>query len=152
MALWFLPDSRDAWRFDSAFFFFGFFLGPHLRRMEVPRLGVWLELQLPVYATATATPDLSCVFGLHCSSQQLQILNPLNKTRDGTRNLVVSFLLHHNRNSWLSNFEIKVHFNILINLTSKLLNFCVSWYSPTLSWNVILVMNGMRKPVWQVLW
>ena len=32
------------------------FLGPHLRHMEVPRLGVELELQLPAYTTATAMP------------------------------------------------------------------------------------------------
>ena len=32
-----------------------FFLGPHLWHMEVPRLGVKSELQLPAYATATAT-------------------------------------------------------------------------------------------------
>ena len=32
-----------------------FFLGSHLQHMEVPRLGVELELQLPAYATATAT-------------------------------------------------------------------------------------------------
>ena len=31
-------------------------LGPHQWHMEVPRLGVELELQLPAYATATATP------------------------------------------------------------------------------------------------
>jgi len=30
--------------------------------MEVPRLGVELELQLPAYATATATPDLSLIY------------------------------------------------------------------------------------------
>ena len=30
------------------------FLGLHLRDMEVPRLGVELELQLPAYATETA--------------------------------------------------------------------------------------------------
>ena len=34
--------------------FFLCFLGPHLQHMEVPRLGVELELQLPGYATATA--------------------------------------------------------------------------------------------------
>jgi len=34
------------------------FLGLH---MEVPRLGVESELQLPVYTTATATPDLSLI-------------------------------------------------------------------------------------------
>ena len=37
------------------FFFFFCFLGPHLRYMEVLRLGVESELQLPAYATAT--PD-----------------------------------------------------------------------------------------------
>ena len=37
------------------------FLGLHLWHMEVPRLGVKSELQLPAYTTATATPDLSCV-------------------------------------------------------------------------------------------
>ena len=33
------------------------FLGLHLKNMEVPRLGVKLELQLPAYSTATAMPD-----------------------------------------------------------------------------------------------
>ena len=32
---------------------------PHLWDMEVPRLEVHLELQLPAYTTATAKPDLS---------------------------------------------------------------------------------------------
>ena len=36
-------------------FFFFFFLGLHLGRMAVPRLGVKSELQLPAYATDTAT-------------------------------------------------------------------------------------------------
>ena len=43
------------------------FLGLHLQCMEVPRLGVELELQLPAYATATATWDLSCICDLHHS-------------------------------------------------------------------------------------
>ena len=38
-------------------FLFVCFLGLHLQHMEVPRLGVKLELYLPAYATATATPD-----------------------------------------------------------------------------------------------
>ena len=41
------------------FIFYFFFLGPDLRHMEVPGLGVESELQLPGYTTATATPDLS---------------------------------------------------------------------------------------------
>ena len=57
--------------------------------MELPRLGVESELQLPAYTTATATQDLSHVCHLHHSSWQLQILNPLSEARDQTRNLVV---------------------------------------------------------------
>ena len=50
--------------------------------MEVPRLGVESELQLPAYTTATATPDMSQVFDLHHNSQECQILNPLSEARD----------------------------------------------------------------------
>ena len=55
-----------------------FFLGPHAWYMEVPRLGVQLELLLLAYARATAMPDLSCVCNLHHSSWQHQILNLLS--------------------------------------------------------------------------
>ena len=37
--------------------FFLVFLGSRLWHMEVPRLGVQLELWPPAYTTATATPD-----------------------------------------------------------------------------------------------
>ena len=53
-----------------SFFFLSFFLlvlraiHPHV---EVPRLGVELELQLPAYTTATATPDPSHVCALYHS-------------------------------------------------------------------------------------
>ena len=57
--------------------------------MEVPRLGVKLELQLQAYTTATAMQDLSCVFDLHHSSRQRQILNPLSEAKDQTRNLMI---------------------------------------------------------------
>jgi len=52
--------------------------------MEVPRLGVELELQLPAYVIATAMPDPSHVCDLHHSSRQRQILNPLSEARDRT--------------------------------------------------------------------
>ena len=73
---------------DFSFFFFVFFvlfvclfvLGQHLWHMEVPRLGVELQLQLPAYTTATAAQDPSHICDLHHSSGQHQILNPL---RDG---------------------------------------------------------------------
>ena len=52
--------------------------------MEVPRLGVKSELQLPAYTTATATPDLSCILNLCHSSQLHRILNQLSGARDPT--------------------------------------------------------------------
>ena len=60
------------------------FLGLHLQHMEVPRLGVELELQLPAYTTAKVTLDPSCICDLRHSLWQHRILNPLNKARDGT--------------------------------------------------------------------
>ena len=66
------------------------FWGPHPWHMEVPRLGVKLELQLPPYTTATVTLDPDCICDLHHSSGQCQILNPLSKARDRTCNLGVS--------------------------------------------------------------
>ena len=50
--------------------------------MEVPRLGVKLELQLLAYATVMATPDLSHICKLHHSSGQRWILNPVSEARD----------------------------------------------------------------------
>ena len=52
--------------------------------MEVPRLGVELELHLAAYTTATATPDLSRIRDLHHSSQQCWIFNLLSEAMDQT--------------------------------------------------------------------
>ena len=70
------------------FFFSFFFLGLHLQHMEVPRLGVEPELQLPAYATAIAMLDPSCICDLHCSLQQCRILSPLYEARDWTYTLM----------------------------------------------------------------
>ena len=45
-------------------FFFFFFLRLHLQHMEIPRLGVESELQLPTYTTAIATGVLSQICDL----------------------------------------------------------------------------------------
>ena len=79
------PQRSNLLQSYSSFFFFFFFvflsfLGPHLRHMEVPRLGVKSELLLSAYTTATAT----------------QILNPLSEARDQTCNLMA---LSHDKNS-----------------------------------------------------
>ena len=60
------------------------FLGPLPWHMEVPKLGVELELQPPACARATAMRDQSHVCDLHHRSQQYWILNPLNIARDQT--------------------------------------------------------------------
>ena len=52
------------------FFFFLFFLGPHLQHMEIPRLGVELELQLLACATATVMAGSEPCLDLHHSSSQ----------------------------------------------------------------------------------
>ena len=49
--------------------------------MEVPRLGVESELQLPAFKTATATSDPSRISDLHHTSRQCQMLNPLTEAR-----------------------------------------------------------------------
>ena len=71
--------SEDQPGWNRTFFFFPLLLGLHLWHMEVPRLEGELELQLPAYATATATPDLSCICDLHHSSQQHRVPNPLSE-------------------------------------------------------------------------
>ena len=65
------------------FLVFGF-LGLHPQHMEVPRLGVKLDLQLLAYTTATATAacDLNHICDLHHSSWQCWIPNPLSEARD----------------------------------------------------------------------
>ena len=54
----------------------------HMEHMEIPRLGVKLEPQLPAYTTATAMPNQSYICNLCCSLWQHQILNPLSEARD----------------------------------------------------------------------
>ena len=67
---------------ECGFLFVCSFLGLHMWHMEVPRLRVESELQLPAYTTATATQDLSHVCDPHHSSRQRQVLNPLSEARD----------------------------------------------------------------------
>ena len=64
--------------------------------MEVPRLGVELELQLPAYTTATAMLDPSHVCNLHHSSRQHQIFTLLSGARDRTHVLMdASWVRYH---------------------------------------------------------
>ena len=71
--------------------------------MEVSRLGVESELQLPACITATATQDPSRGCDLHHCSQQRRILSPLSGARDQIPilrdNRRVLNTLSHNGNS-----------------------------------------------------
>ena len=91
MVLFFLTIKKDC------FLVFFVFLGLYMRHMEVPRLGLQLELQLPAYAMATAIPDPSCICDLHHGSQQHWILNPQSEARDGTCILVDARQIHFHR-------------------------------------------------------
>ena len=59
--------------FVSLFIFIYF-----IRAYGSSRLRAESKLQLLAYASATAMPDLSCIYDLHCSSWQCWILNPLS--------------------------------------------------------------------------
>ena len=62
--------------------------------MEVPpRLGVKSELQLLVYAIATAMQDPSHICDLHYSSQQHKILDLLSEAKDRIQILMDSNLV-----------------------------------------------------------
>ena len=63
--------------------------------MEIPSLGVQMELQLLAYTTATATLDLSLIFNLHHSLWQCQILNPLSEARDRAHILIGTSQVHY---------------------------------------------------------
>ena len=82
-----IPNSLTSINQYSGFshIFFFFFLRPYSRHMEVPRLGVESELELPACATPTVMRDLSHVCHLHHSSRQCWILNPLSEVKDQTR-------------------------------------------------------------------
>ena len=112
-------------------FLFSFFFclfRPHLRHMDVPRLGVKSELQLPAYTTATATSDLSFIFNLHYNSQQCQIFNPLTESRKWTRNLMVTSRIHFHFAARTSEFKILmilfIFFTFYSHTLSKLHSIC----------------------------
>ena len=81
------PMFKCNWKKKLVFFLF-FFLGPHPKHMESPRLGVKSKLLLPAYTTAIATWDSSHICNPHHSSRQCCILNPLSEARDWTRVLM----------------------------------------------------------------
>ena len=78
--------------FTYVYMYFLFRAAP--THMEVPRLEVKSELQLPAYVTAIATLDPSCVCEPHHSSRQRQTLNPLSEARGQTHILMETSWVH----------------------------------------------------------
>ena len=117
-----------------AFFFFFFFffcllsiLGLHPQHMEVPRLGVQSELQLPAYAS-TATWDPSCICDLHHSSPQGRILHPLREARDQTRNLMdASWIRLHCATMETPLFFFKLRFSAFLPKSAEQVVLLLAW-------------------------
>ena len=89
-----IPNSTIFFLCIYLFVYLFCFLGPYPQHTEIPRLGVQSELQLPTYATATATWDPSRVCDLHHCSRQRRIPNPLSEARDRIHNLMVPSQIH----------------------------------------------------------
>ena len=110
-------------------------LGLHPRHMEVPRLGVKSELQLPAYTTATTVWDPSCVYSLHHSSQQHRLLNPLSVAMDRTHILTGTILLplSHDENSRKTIFRCyRNSFSSELTVTDLAFPFRSFWSVPML--------------------
>ena len=128
-------------------YFFSVFVfsGPHLWHIEVPRLGVQSQLQLPACATATATRDPGLICDPHHGSWQCRILNPLSKARDRTSVLTDASRVHYRwattGTPWLFIFEFcRISFwqmGIDFNFILLFLNSCFSWQE----WYGLLFFN-----------
>ena len=101
-ALWLIANffpylyfERILKMFCFCFCFVLLLLGPHLWHMEVPRLRVQWELQLPATVTAMWNPSHVC--DVHHSSRQCQILHPPSEARVRTHNLMVPSQIHFRR-------------------------------------------------------
>ena len=135
--------------------FFLFFLGPHPRHMEIPRLRVKSELHLPACATSTATMD-SSICNLCCNLQQRWIFSPLSKARDWTRILMdisqILNLLSHNGNSLFLIFYFGCFYCYVFKFTNFF--FCTAYLLLTLSTVLFIsatVIFIFRSFIWVIL-
>ena len=141
------------------FIYYYYFLGPHPWHMEVPRLGVWSELQLPACVTAIAMPDSSHICDLHQSSWQSQILNPLSKARDRTSTswFLVRFISTVPWRQFQGTFFLTVPFilndtqNFLFlknQLLPQEIKDCCSWRHPQGSLDVSPMSSSSKGGNW----
>ena len=92
---------------------FSSFLGLQVWHMEVPRLGVESELQLPPMPQPWQRAIRAVLCNLHHSSWQVQILKPLSKARDRTCILMDASWIHFlcttmgTRYLWIFKFSLE---------------------------------------------
>ena len=126
--------------------------------MEVSRLGLESELQLPACTTAMATWDLSYVWQLHHSSWQFWILNPPSEARDQTLILMDTSWIHfHCTTMGMSTSQVLNSLSHNGNASSILSVFCfvffwnqytlnIWWYSAGL-WQVGCTLFSILGPI-----
>ena len=105
-----------------------------LPHMEIPRLGIKLELQLPAYITATATLYLSCICNLRPGLWWHRILNPLSEARNQNNVLKDT---HGVLNPLGHNGNAKVNF--------LLKGFSVEWYC-CVFWQLLWTRRVTQTP------
>ena len=89
-----LPKATEKLSLSLFIYLFIYLLGLHLQHMEIHRLGVESQLQLPADATPTATKDPSRVCNLPHASRQRRNAYPLSGARNRTRFLMDTSQIH----------------------------------------------------------
>ena len=136
--------------FPSFLFFFFALLALHPRQMEVPRLGIQSELQLPACTTATAMQDPSHICALHHSSRKRQIPDPLSEARDWTRILTDTSWIHfqhHNGNSFFFLPSSLSFFSFFLSFID--LQCCANFYC-TAKWPSRTYIYILFLPSWSI--
>ena len=141
--------SNVKWKLKQLFIYLFLFRATSEAYMEVPRLRVESELQLPAYITATATPDPRLVCSLHHSSHQCWILTPLREVRDWTQISMetsqVLNLVSHNGNSY---FDFSSTFSIgSLSLLLKVLR--LAWQ---MMWEAVITFYSKPYAITFVLY
>ena len=110
---------------------------------EVPGKGVKLELRLPAYITATATPGPSSMRKPHCSLGQHWTLIPLSQVRDGTHVRLDTV----SRSSQAEpQWEIRVYIFVIEDLCDKMKQDLQQWGHGLYSWMGRLNIESCQIP------
>ena len=119
--------------------------------MEVPRLGVESEQQLPAYATATAVRELNLICDLHHGSRQHWILNTLREARGGISILRYTSWVHYRWATVGTVFSFNIYIIKFTNFFYRLLVLCHKspfWEKSQNQRHISLTSTIMSKSIW----